>query len=168
MRFVAPQGVTVRRRTPADTEFLAALYASGRAEELAAVPWPEEGKRAFLRSQFDAQTAHYDQHYADAEFLVVEQASHAIGRLILWWGDTDTRVVDVALLPAHCGRGIGTALMKAVLAQVRGSVSIHVEHNNPALRLYQRLGFTVEADTGVYYRMRCNPHFAANANGSQS
>jgi ribosomal protein S18 acetylase RimI-like enzyme len=157
MRFVPPHGLTARPRTLADTEFLATLYASTRATELAAVPWPDDAKRAFLRSQFEAQTRHYDLHYADGEFLVLERDGRAIGRLILFWGDRDLRVVDIALVPECCGMGLGTALVGAVQAQATGSVSIHVERFNPALRLYQRLGFVHEEDTGVYYRMRWKP-----------
>jgi ribosomal protein S18 acetylase RimI-like enzyme len=187
MKFIAPDGLVARPRTPDDTEFLAALYASTRASELAPVPWPDDAKRAFLRSQFEAQARHYDLHYADAEFLVLERDGHpmgeaasrrmgtaltpgsrpgespptektlsvgSIGRLILAWGDRDLRVVDIALVPQCCGIGLGTALLRAVMAQAVGSVSIHVERFNPALRLYQRLGFVHEEDTGVYYRMR--------------
>lgn len=163
MRFVAPDGVTTRPRTPADRDFFAALYASTRAAELAAVPWSDDAKRAFLRSQFEAQTHHYDRHYADAEFLVLEQDGAAIGRLIVFWGADEVRVVDIALVPAHCGRGLGTAILRAVLAQAGAAVSIHVERFNPALRLYQRLGFQAEEDTGVYYRMRWQPELAPSS-----
>jgi hypothetical protein len=34
------------------------------------------------------------------------------------------------------------------------AVSIHVEKYNPAMRLYRRLGFTVDEDKGVYDLMR--------------
>ncbi len=160
MRFIPPPGLTARPRTPADTELLATLYASTRAAELAPVPWPDDAKRAFLRAQFEAQTRHYDLHYADAEFLVVERDGHPIGRLILFWGERDLRVVDIALAPDCCGRGLGTTLLRAVLAQATGSVSIHVERFNPALRLYRRLGFAPEEDAGVYLRMRWQPELA--------
>lgn len=160
MRFLPPDGIVTRRRTPADTEFLAALYASTRATELAPVPWPDDAKAAFLRSQFEAQTSHYDLHYAEAEFLVLERDGQPIGRLILFWGERDLRVVDIALVPSCCGLGLGTALLRAVQAQAGGSVSIHVERFNPALRLYQRLGFELEEDGGVYYRMRWKPELA--------
>jgi hypothetical protein len=33
-------------------------------------------------------------------------------------------------------------------------VTIHVEKNNPAMRLYRRLGFTAVEDKGVYDLMR--------------
>jgi ribosomal protein S18 acetylase RimI-like enzyme len=34
------------------------------------------------------------------------------------------------------------------------AVTIYVEKNNPAMRLYHRLGFTTEEDKGVYDLMR--------------
>jgi ribosomal protein S18 acetylase RimI-like enzyme len=154
MRFVPPAGVVARSRTSHDAEFLAALYASTRTAELARVPWPDEVKRAFLRSQLEAQTRHYDQHYADAEFLVLERDAGAIGRLILRWTERAIHVVDISLIPPCCGRGLGTALMRAAMTQSGGDVGIWVERFNPALRLYHRLGFVCEEDTGVYYRMR--------------
>lgn len=118
------------------------------------MPWPDDAKRAFLRSQFEAQTRHYDTHYSDAEFCVLEREGRPIGRLILSWGERDAHIVDISLIPECCGQGLGTALLHAVQAQSPGIVSIYVERFNPALRLYQRLGFVQEEDTGVYYRMR--------------
>jgi len=160
---MTPDGLDARPRTPADTEFLAALYASTRASELAPVPWPDDAKRTFVRSQFEAQTRHYDIHYPDAEFLVLERDGRAMGRLILSWGDRDLHVVDISLVPDCCGLGLGSAVLRAVMAQAAGSVSIHVERFNPALRLYQRLGFVREDDTGVYYRMRWRSDLAQSS-----
>jgi ribosomal protein S18 acetylase RimI-like enzyme len=64
-------------------------------------------------------------------------------------GDTEIRIVDIALLPEHRGKGIGTRLLRDVIAQGK-RVTIHVERMNPALRLYERLGFEVAEDKGVY------------------
>lgn len=50
----------------------------------------------------------------------------------------------IAVLPAHTGRGIGTALLQELLAaasrRYRG-VSLNVRQSSPAVRLYERLGF---------------------------
>ena len=35
-------------------------------------------------------------------------------------------------------------------------VRIHVEKNNPAMHLYDRLGFRQVEDQGVYWLMECN------------
>lgn len=39
------------------------------------------------------------------------------------------------------GKGIGKSLMKEAIATAKGDIALHVEANNPALHLYQKLGF---------------------------
>jgi ribosomal protein S18 acetylase RimI-like enzyme len=48
----------------------------------------------------------------------------------------------VGVEPEQRGRGIGRRLIEAGLARCPGSVKLHVEPDNPALRLYERVGFT--------------------------
>jgi len=145
--------IRLRPITAADAPFLRALYGSTRTEELAAVPWSEEQKRAFLDMQFRAQSVHYQTHYDNAEFMIVEEAGVAIGRLILHQRPEEIRVIDISLMPEHRGRGIGTKLLQDVIREAAASgrrVSIHVEQFNPAKRLYERLGFSWVESNGVY------------------
>lgn len=152
-----PAGVALREESDGDLDFLADLYASTREEELRPVAWPEAQKRAFLRQQFDLQRAHYRQHYEGAEWLIVLRDAAPIGRLYLKAGSTEVRLMDVALALAQRGQGIGTALMHGVLqhADALGvPVTLHVEPFNPAIRLYQRLGFTTLETRGIYCYMQ--------------
>jgi ribosomal protein S18 acetylase RimI-like enzyme len=129
------------------------VYASTRAEELAVVPWDKKQKDAFLRAQFDAQDRWYHENYTGASFDVVLVDGKRAGRLYLNRGDSEIRIVDIALLPEHRGKGIGSALLRDLLAEADAAgkrVTIHVERLNPALRLYERLGFSVAEDKGVY------------------
>lgn len=140
--------------TPDDLPFLERLYASTREEELAVVSWTPEQKTAFLRMQFAAQHAHYQAHYAGAQFSVIERNGQPAGRLYVLRTPADFRVIDLALLPRYRGHGIGSGYLYALIheaAQIGAQVSIHVERNNPALRLYQRLGFEQTAEHGIYW-----------------
>ncbi len=142
--------------TPQDKAFLSMLYASTREEELKQVPWSDEEKKNFLQMQFDAQHAHYQEHYPDARFELVLMDDIPIGRLYQETWPSQIRIIDIALLPEFRGKGLGRQLMQAVLdegARLGKAVSIHVEHNNPAMRLYTRLGFKKTGDTGVYFLM---------------
>jgi ribosomal protein S18 acetylase RimI-like enzyme len=148
--------VALRPVTPADAPFLTRVYASTRAAELAQVPWTDAQKEAFIAHQFTAQAAHYERHYAGASFDVVLAGGEPAGRLYVARGAEEIRIVDIALLPAFRGRGIGTGLLRALLgeADAQGKrVSIHVEQSNPALRLYERLGFAPAGETGVHLLM---------------
>lgn len=151
---VLPEGVTLRPARPDDERFLHALYASTRRDEMAPTGWPQPQIDAFLASQFALQSAHYARHYADAAFSVVEHAGDSIGRLIVLDRPDEVRVVDVALVEESRGRGLGTHLVEGVLEQAAGRrVVLHVETFNPALRLYERLGFRAVAQVGAYWRM---------------
>lgn len=154
------RGLRFRPVEAADMGFLSALYAAGRAEEVAPLPWTAAQKAAFLAAQFDAQHAHYMAHYPDAHWLIAERDGAPVGRLYLERWPSEIRVIDIALTPDARGLGLGTAMMDDVmtLAAADGlAVGIHVEHTNRARRLYERLGFRQVADQGVYALMRWEP-----------
>lgn len=147
----------LRPATETDRPFLLDLYASTRADELALVDWDDETKRAFVEHQFSAQDAHYREHYDGATFDVIEVEGQPAGRLYVHRGKSDIRIIDIALAPEFRNQGIGTVLVEGLMAEARASrrsVSIHVEMNNPARSLYERLGFEPVGEHGVYLLMQ--------------
>jgi ribosomal protein S18 acetylase RimI-like enzyme len=150
----------LRPVTDDDREFLVGLYDSVREPELAHVPWDGAARRAFVEHQFDAQDAHYRQHYPGATLDVIELDGERAGRLYVHRGPRDIRIMDIALLPPFRGLGVGTDLLRALIAeaeQTTRKLSIHVEMNNPARTLYERLGFRVAGEHGVYVLMERPP-----------
>src|SRR3954451_21173807 len=136
--------ISLRPITPKDEDFLARIYASSRAEELAVTGWPEEQKADFCRSQFDAQSAYYATNYPGASFQIIERDGWPVGRLYVARWEKENRIVDITLLPEFRGSGIGTKLLRELQDEARTagkSLTIHVERFNRALALYQRLGF---------------------------
>jgi ribosomal protein S18 acetylase RimI-like enzyme len=137
-----------------DRDFVYRVYSATRAEELAPLPWTEQQKAAFLHQQFEAQRAHYQQHYHDTRYDLILADGEPVGRLYVARWATELRIVDIALLPEHRGRGIGTRLVAGLLAEAATAglpVTIHVEMNSPALAWYERLGFVRQHDDGVLY-----------------
>lgn len=51
-------------------------------------------------------------------------------------------LVYIAVNAQLRGQGVGQSLMKMALENAEGNVALHVEPDNPAKRLYERLGFT--------------------------
>lgn len=152
--------VSLRPVAPEDGRFLAGVYASTRAEELAPVPWTDEQKAAFLAQQFAAQTAHYAEHYTGMSSHVIVVDDAPAGRLLVARWEREIRIVDIALLPEFRGRGAGTRLLRDLMDEARAAgkrLSIHVEVSNPAMTLYRRLGFRPVDEVGVYLRMEWDP-----------
>lgn len=145
--------ITLRAVTAADRDFLCSVYGSTRAEELAPVPWDDAQKAAFVRMQFEAQDRYYREVYPQGAFDVILVEGEAAGRLYINRGPDEMRIIDISMLPAYRNRRIGTHLIGALqteAALARKPLRIHVERFNPALRLYERLGFKPIADRGVY------------------
>ena len=154
----AKAGLTFRPITDADQPFLARVYASTRAEEMAVVTsMTDAQKAAFLDAQFHLQHAHYQKYYPQADWLVTMRGGEDVGRLYIERWPSQQRIIDIAFLPEHRGKGYGEPLLRDLMDEAAAAakdVSIHVEKYNPAMRLYRRLGFQVEEDKGVYDLMR--------------
>ncbi|HYP41543.1 MAG TPA: GNAT family N-acetyltransferase [Chloroflexia bacterium] len=152
--------ITFRPITSDDEALLYRIYASTREDEMALVDWDEAQKAAFLIMQFTAQHRYYQEHYPDAAFEVILLNGQPAGRLYVDQWPEEVRIVDITLLPEYRNAGIGTTLLKGILeeaAQAGKRVSIHVERFNPAMRLYERLGFSTVGEHGVYYLMEWLP-----------
>ena len=155
-----PADISFRPLNDGDLEFLHRLYAGTRADELARVDWDDEQKTQFLTQQFNAQHSFYQEQFGQAEFLVIEADGKPVGRVYVDRRADEIRLIDIALVPEQRNSGLGTALLKDLLdeAQAVGlPVKIHVEKFNPAMRLYQRLGFQALEDQGVYQLMEWRP-----------
>ncbi len=148
--------IALRPTDTADEAFLLEVYASTRADELALTSWSDEQKDQFVRMQFTAQDRYYREHFTAASFEVILIDDERVGRLYVDRTPTEIRIVDIALLPPYRGRGIGSQLIETLQAEARARdhpLRIHVERFNPALRLYQRLGFTIVQHGDVYLLM---------------
>jgi len=152
--------VRLRPVTPDDRAFLLAVYGSTRTDELALTDWSEPQKAAFIQQQFSAQDHHYRKYYPNAEFSVIEFNGQSVGRLYVDRWEREIRIMDMAILPGYRNAGIGSRLLGQLQSEAGAAgktLSIHVERMNPALRLYERLGFRPAADKGVYLLLEWQP-----------
>lgn len=159
-RSFSPASLRLRACTEADLPFLYRVYASTRLEEVAQTGWSDGQATAFLTMQFEAQHAHYQSHYPNARYDLILLKKKPIGRFYVDRGAKDILVIDIALLPEYRNLGVGGYLMRELLREAKTKaqpVLIHVERFNPALRFYDRLGFQVLEDKGVYLFLKWAP-----------
>jgi ribosomal protein S18 acetylase RimI-like enzyme len=151
--------LTVRRQTAEDAAFLYRLFRDNtmRILELSGLPL------AFLddlvEMQYHSRMQTYQAMFPDAAWSIVEQAGRPVGEIVENDEHDCIYVVDIALLPECQAKGIGTALMRAVMAEgtdrgraVRAKVMIN---NEPSLKMFRRLGFAAgEPDAMAYVDLR--------------
>ena len=144
--------ITLRPVTPEDDPFLLRVYASVRADELAQVPWTDAQREAFIASQFAAQQLHYREHNPGATHDLILVDEERIGRLYVARREAETRILDITILPEYRNQGIGTPLLKELMAEAESSgkpLNIWVESFNPSFRLFERLGFEQVDSDGI-------------------
>jgi len=114
--------------------------------------------------QFHAQDLHYRENYPGAELSIILHQGVPAGRFYVHRREREIRLMDIALLPEHRNLGIATDLIGQLFAEGAAAgktVTVHVEQFNPALRLYERLGFRQAAEHGAYFLMEWRPPTAA-------
>lgn len=153
--------ISVRPVQPADEEFLLAVYASTRADELSVVSWDEAQKLAFLRHQFNAQRQEYVARFPEADYRVILWHGGAAGRLWVARMTEQIRLLDIALLPQYQKMGIGTFLLRQLIAESE-QTGLPLRHmvfqlNPAAQRFYERLGFTPIGEVNMYVHMERRP-----------
>jgi GNAT superfamily N-acetyltransferase len=140
-----------------DAAFLLALYASTRAEEIAAWGWDEATARLFVEQQHRAREAAYASADPDADDrILLSPEDEPIGRVRVARGPEEIRLVDVALLPEWRGRGVGSRLLEALIEEAGARhtpLRLSVLRESPARRLYERAGLAPVAGEGPYLEM---------------
>ncbi len=143
-----------------DEAFLLRVFASTRAAEFAPLGWPAVQQQVFLQSQYAAQRQSFRAQFPGAEHSVILCDGAPVGRLIVDRGADAMRLVDIALLPTHCGRGLGTRLLQDLCGEAdaqRKPLRLHVFAGNRAARLYARFGFVPLRAHGLHMEMERRP-----------
>jgi|APAra7269096613_1048513.scaffolds.fasta_scaffold07312_2 ribosomal protein S18 acetylase RimI-like enzyme len=145
--------IRLRAAEAADQEFLLELLASTRPD-LSLIDGP--ARAMLLRFQFDAQHAHYLQHFPHMEASVVLVSGQRAGRLYVARTPTEIRLLDISLMPDFRRRGIGGHLLTLLQDQARNRglpLRLHVLQGNPARQLYERHGFQASVLEGLHLSM---------------
>lgn len=147
---------SLRPVTAADASFCFALYASTRAEEMATTGWPAAQCEAFLRQQFSARTEGYRSAFPGAAHSIIVVNRKPVGALIVHRTREEIRLVDIALIAAQRGAGLGSRILRTLIEEAHAAqlpLRLQVLKNNPAQRLYLRLGFSPAGENGLYLKL---------------
>ena len=102
------------------------------------------------------QARHFAERFATVDWFIVSVDGADVGALRFTVQGDHVFLANVALLPEHQGRGIGTQLVNIVLEEANRlnlSVRLQVLKANRARRLYERLGFQVYGESETHVLM---------------
>lgn len=138
-----------------DEKFRFSVYASTRAEEIAAWGWDELQQSAFLHMQFELQQRSYRLRFPGTGYQIIFLQDQPVGHLLVAQNDKELTLVDIALLPQFRNLGLGSRIIRALQAEAGSkSIWLQVTKGNPAAHLYARLGFHVAEEKEIYFHMQ--------------
>jgi [ribosomal protein S18]-alanine N-acetyltransferase len=131
--------MNVRVATPADADAILELERT-----CFTLPWSEDSIRSDLSGN------------AAARYWVAEADGRIVGYVGLWRVLDEGQIMDVAVLPSHRRRGVGTKLLETLIADCASAgidrLLLEVrEKNLGALALYEGMGFEREGLRKGYY-----------------
>jgi GNAT superfamily N-acetyltransferase len=154
------QAISVRPVTAGDEDLLLEIYQSSRGDDLRELRWPEDRIREFLGMQYEAQQRFFESEYKRADDDIILFEGKPAGRLIVERREHEIRCIDVALLPQHRNRGIGTLLIQRLQAEAASEkkpLRLQVIRFNRAVNLLERSGFMRVSETGTHFQLEWAP-----------
>lgn len=115
-----------------------------------------------LEQQWRLRQQAFSRDYPGAQTRIIYCANQPIGSVTLHHGTDAWRLLEIGLEPDYRGQGIGKRLLHGMTEFAdcqRQTLELAVTRHNPALRLYQRLGFVAvsEIENDVQLQMRRVP-----------
>jgi GNAT superfamily N-acetyltransferase len=136
-----------------DELFLQELFSDVRSVEFTQFGFPLEQLKPLIAMQYNAQTQSYKLQYPNAEHSIIELNNEKIGRLLVNREAKNVFLIDIAILHNFRGQGFGSFLLEKLKSEAE-SVGLSVYKTNfGAIKLYEKHGFTVIKDDGMYLEM---------------
>jgi ribosomal protein S18 acetylase RimI-like enzyme len=147
------KNLLLRKISVDDELFLRELFFDVRSPEFTQFGFPSEQLKPLLAMQYNAQTQTYNAQYPNAEHSIIELTGEKIGRLLVNKEEEKTLLVDIAILHNFRGQGFGSFLLEELKSESE-IIGLSVYKTNfGAIKLYEKHGFAVTNDDGMYLEM---------------
>lgn len=135
--------------------FIKELFFQYKTHELQAYSWPPEVLLPLLEMQFKAQRDAYQKQFPHSEEFILTENNSPVGWLLINKAET-YHIVNILVHDDYRGKNIGTQTIQEVIRQANDEnkrVTLNVGKNNPAHKLYSRLGFKKVSDDELFISM---------------
>lgn len=159
--FPLPNPLRMHPQYSEDQVFLNHLYRTRRTDLQQLHASPEVIDQLISLQQL-MQIKTYEHQFPDAQYFIIHFGEQAIGQIIIDVTKSYLHLIDIALLPAFQGRGIGHQLVQSLLTYASAltyDVHLSVQKNNiVAKNLYTSQGFKMVNEDDVFEKMIWNYH----------
>lgn len=138
-----------------DTSFIKELFFQVKSQEFIRFHWDKTLLESLLEIQYNAQQKSYEQQFPDAETFIVFFEKNRVGKLTLD-KSTNYHVVDISIHNDYQNKGIGTQVLNKIIIEAKTynkAVTLSVTKDNPAHKLYKKLGFIAVKEDDIYLKM---------------
>lgn len=154
--------IALRLASDADEPFLFELFRALRAGWFDFQPGGHPQMAATVRLQFKAQEHALAAQYSGSEHSIILLDGVPVGRLRVARDEIGFQLADLSILPGHQRKGIGSAVMKNLMAGAcRDGLSIRStvgQANQASFHFYRSLGFEVTGEDTAYVHVRWPRH----------
>jgi ribosomal protein S18 acetylase RimI-like enzyme len=110
--------------------------------QLGAAAWPADVRETILKLQYQARRQAVRSRFPNGESRIILVDGREAGWLYIAELADETRLVEIMILSEYRGQGIGTTVLRKLIADARKPVRLSVDVSNAgAIRLYERVGF---------------------------
>ena len=156
-----PAGITLRPVHSGDEPFVFRLFTASRPDLEWITGISEDIKDSLVSQQYRYEQEQMLKEHPEGDFCIILLGGEPVGRLYVYCGIKILRIMAISLLPEYRGRGIGGKLLAGILKEAAGAgkqVRLQVAwYNSYARAFYEKLGFVVVEDAGVYCEMQWTP-----------
>ncbi len=143
----------LRNYETGDESFHATIFYEARSTDFLLAGMSEMQIKPLVELQFRAQNQSYQDAFPNAEHLIIELGGESIGRLLINRDGEKIHLIDIAVLSAFRGRGVGGAILEKLKSEAE-IISLSVFNTNfGARRLFEKYGFARTGNDGMYLRM---------------
>jgi ribosomal protein S18 acetylase RimI-like enzyme len=131
-------GLSFRLAEPADDAFFQQLFAANH-RYFEHGDLPDLTIQQLLQQQYQLQQQSFLQQIPKPDTYLLLQRAEPVGRLMLARHAENLHLTDLALLPNHCGRGVGSALIQTLQHYARQqqlAISLLVDQQNCGARQF--------------------------------
>jgi GNAT superfamily N-acetyltransferase len=149
-----------RQAAAEDEPLLLRLFAENKTAEFASLGLSGEQLEPLLLMQYRARQYSYAMSFPAAVDTILMLDGEPVGRHLVERQSDCYRGIDLAVLASHRNLGIGTAALRQIqqAAALEGiPFRLRVLRTNPALHLYERLGFLRDGGDPLSFEMEWQP-----------